>query len=327
MPWIPPEVVKKAKEMDLLTYFMNYRPNELVKVGREYKTKAHGSLRISNGKWMWFSQNIGGRTALDYLINVEGMAFQDAVEEIVGDIERAAPVYVKEPEYVKKELIPPDESRRINEMVYYLRDTRKIDLDIIYDEYNKENLYQTKDYNNVAFVGRNKDGEVRLITLRGTRGDFKNTVAGSDRNYPYKIMSSTKNRGVHIFEAPIDALSYATLMKGRGIDYKQHNFLSLCGVTPPRKDGSGRVPTAIDTYLSEYPYTDMVILHLDNDPAGRNASKVITDVLSARGIKVYDQPPPEGYKDCNDYLKYGEPQLKRMQQKEKNTGREEVTRA
>lgn len=28
--YIPPELVEKAKQMDLLTYFKNYYPNELV---------------------------------------------------------------------------------------------------------------------------------------------------------------------------------------------------------------------------------------------------------------------------------------------------------
>lgn len=30
MPYIPPEVVAKAREMDLLTYLKNYEPHELV---------------------------------------------------------------------------------------------------------------------------------------------------------------------------------------------------------------------------------------------------------------------------------------------------------
>ena len=33
MPYIPPEVVAKAKEMDLLTYLKNYEPSELVHFG------------------------------------------------------------------------------------------------------------------------------------------------------------------------------------------------------------------------------------------------------------------------------------------------------
>ena len=51
--------------------------------GGSYCTKEHDSLKISNGMWYWFSRSIGGRSALDYLIKVEGMAFTEAVEEIV----------------------------------------------------------------------------------------------------------------------------------------------------------------------------------------------------------------------------------------------------
>ena len=71
MPYIPPEVVAKAKEMDLLTYLKNYEPSELVHFGGStYCTRTHDSLKISNGKWCWFSRGIGGKTALDYLIKV-----------------------------------------------------------------------------------------------------------------------------------------------------------------------------------------------------------------------------------------------------------------
>ena len=74
MRYIAAEDIAKAKEMDLLTYLRNYEPQELVHVsGNTYCTREHDSLRISNGKWCWFSQGIGGRSALDYLIKVKGI--------------------------------------------------------------------------------------------------------------------------------------------------------------------------------------------------------------------------------------------------------------
>ena len=74
MSYIAAEDIAKAKEMDLLTYLRNYEPQELVHVsGNTYCTREHDSLRISNGKWCWFSQGIGGRSALDYLIKVKGI--------------------------------------------------------------------------------------------------------------------------------------------------------------------------------------------------------------------------------------------------------------
>ena len=53
----------------MLTYLKNYETYELVHFsGNTYTTRTHDSLKISNGKWMWWSQRTGGRSALDYLI-------------------------------------------------------------------------------------------------------------------------------------------------------------------------------------------------------------------------------------------------------------------
>jgi len=50
MPYIPPGVVEKAREMDLLTYLKSYEPQELVHFGgNTYCTREHDSLKISNG--------------------------------------------------------------------------------------------------------------------------------------------------------------------------------------------------------------------------------------------------------------------------------------
>ena len=83
MGYVTPEQIAKAKELDLLTYFQQYDPHQLVRVGGStYCTREHDSLKISNGKWHWFSQGIGGRSALDYLIKVKSYPFTKAVEEL-----------------------------------------------------------------------------------------------------------------------------------------------------------------------------------------------------------------------------------------------------
>ena len=78
--YVPKEIVKQAKQIDLLTYFMNNNPSELVKKGAgTYSLKTHDSVIISNGLWHRFSTNEGGKTALDYLMKVEKMTLQEAV--------------------------------------------------------------------------------------------------------------------------------------------------------------------------------------------------------------------------------------------------------
>ena len=95
MPYYDSETIERARQVDLLTYLQTCEPQELVHVsGNVYCTKTHDSLRISNGKWCWFSRGIGGYSALDYLIKVNGYSFMDAMETITG---RAA---IKPPSFV-----------------------------------------------------------------------------------------------------------------------------------------------------------------------------------------------------------------------------------
>ena len=86
MSYIPKDQIAAAREMDLLTYLRRFEPEELVHIGGDtYATRTHDSLKISNGKWCWWSRGIGGTTALDYLTTVEGVSFLDAVQRILGE--------------------------------------------------------------------------------------------------------------------------------------------------------------------------------------------------------------------------------------------------
>lgn len=107
MPYIAPEVVQEVKRMDLLTYLKNYEPHELVHFsGNTYTTKTHDSLKISNGKWMWWSRGIGGRSALDYLIKVRDYTFMEAVETLAGLAGVKPPVSLPAEKQTKKLLLP-----------------------------------------------------------------------------------------------------------------------------------------------------------------------------------------------------------------------------
>ena len=73
------EEIEKAREIDLLTYLRLNEPENLVRLnGDAYCTRQHDSLKISNGKWMWWSRGFGGSSALDYLTKVKGVSFSDA---------------------------------------------------------------------------------------------------------------------------------------------------------------------------------------------------------------------------------------------------------
>ena len=82
--YIPREIVEQAKKIDLLSYFMSNRPNELIKKGNgTYSLKSHDSVIISNGLWHRFTTNEAGKSAVDYLIKVEKLSFQDAINSVL----------------------------------------------------------------------------------------------------------------------------------------------------------------------------------------------------------------------------------------------------
>ena len=132
MAYIAPDVVTKAREMDLLTYLRTYEPQELIHFGgNTYCTREHDSLKISNGKWYWFSHSIGGHNALDYLIKVKGLPFMEAVETIMGNVAVNPPAkteQVKKP--TPKVLLLPEINSNADRVVGYLM-SRGINRDII----------------------------------------------------------------------------------------------------------------------------------------------------------------------------------------------------
>ena len=302
MPIIEPETVLEARKMDLLTYLQSYEPGELVRLsGNSYCTRTHDSLKISNGKWMWWSRGIGGYTALDYLIKVKGMEFVEAVETIIGRSAARPPIVLKataknEP----KELSLPKKSKSSYHVLRYLCD-RGIDNKIVMHCISKGLIFESLPHHNVVFVGLDKENKPRYAAYRATSNQrFMGDCRGSDKHYSFRL-SDEKTETVHLFECAIDLLSYATIVKRNGFDYRKMSLVSLAGVYAPHKDLKQiKVPAALTEYLKDNPQTKRIILHLDNDKVGRLASKALLTVIPKQ-YQVVDEPPPQG-KDFNDYL-------------------------
>lgn len=301
MPYLSSEVVEQAKQMDLLTYLRCFEPAELVHFsGNTYTTKTHDSLKISNGKWMWWSRGIGGYNALDYLIKVKEMGFVEAVETITGKA-AAYPIPLPKPEPPKpKMLLLPEKSTSHEKVTEYLFG-RGIDLAIINDCIKKGLIFESLPYHNAVFVGGDDKGIPRYAAYRATNHSrIMGDATGSDKHFSFRLQGSSEQT-VHLFECAIDALSYATLLKMECKDWTASTLLSLAGVYAPKQNiEDSKVPAALEQYLKEHPQTKQICLHLDNDTAGRLASKVIQHKLSDR-YEVVDSPVPNG-KDVNDFL-------------------------
>lgn len=297
MSLIPQEDVQRAREMDLLTFLRNYSPQELVRLSpNTYCTREHDSLKISNGMWHWFSRGIGGRSALDYLIRVQNQSFQQAVETILGWAAFVPPVsHIQPTDKRETQLLLPKPSSDNHAVTQYLRG-RGIHPAIIQFCFDRKLLYESADYHNAVFLGYDLEGKARYANLRGTRSQYKSEATGSNKHYSFSI--ATNSSEVHLFEAAIDLLSYATLELMSGRDWRRHHLLSLAGVyKTTRKDV---VPVALERYLTDYPQIRTLHLHLDNDEIGRAAALGIVSGLGGK-YTVLDEPPQVG-KDVNDQL-------------------------
>lgn len=302
MPYIPPEVIEQARQIDLLSYLQAFEPNELVRIsGNNYTTRTHDSLKISNGKWMWWSQRIGGYNALDYLIKVKEYSFVEAVETLMGKaaVMPALTVRPKQKEQPKVLLLPEksDTTDRITEYLF----GRGIDYSIIEYCIAKDYIFESLPYHNLVCVGFDEDGKAKYAAYRATidrriLGD----CSGSDKHYSFRIADS-KSDTVHLFECAVDLLSYATLAKISGRDWRQENLVSLAGVyLPKEKIEDSTTPAALVQYLKSKPHIKKIVLHLDNDNTGRKATEALKIILPD-SYEVIDDPPPKG-KDFNDFL-------------------------
>lgn len=301
MPYIAPEVITEAKRMDLLTYLREFEPGELVKFSRNtYTTKTHDSLKISNGKWMWWSRGIGGKSALDYLIKVRGMDFVEAVQTIMGNGSVSYPTYENSNSYEQQPLLLPERSPTSDVVVEYLFG-RGIDYEIINECLDKDLIIESLPYHNVVFIGYDENKEPKYAAYRATnQSRIMGDCTGSKKQYSFRL--TAENTGeVHLFECAIDLLSYATLLKLDGKDWRQFNLVSLAGVySPKQKIEDSKVPVTLSRLLEKDKTIRRIVLHLDNDVAGRKATKALQTILP-KEYEVVDEPPAYG-KDVNDFL-------------------------
>ena len=297
--WVTQEQIERARSIDLLSYLKDNEADNLIRIGNNtYCTKEHDSLKISNGLWHWFSRNIGGKTALDYLIKVRGYSFTDAVSKLSAT---SAPLVQKltghdEPEI--KELKIPKQNKDFRRVKQYLLN-RGIDEKLIDLCIEKGLLIEDEKYHNCVFLGMDEKGIPRYGAVRSTVSDLKREFEGSDKRFSFRILAEGKADTVHLFESAIDLLSYISLRMLRRREWENEDYLSLGGVYEV-KDGRANMPIALQSYLESNQNAKTIAFHLDNDKIGRTATRQIMNALYEQ-YDLIDDPPKSG-KDYNDYL-------------------------
>lgn len=256
--------------------------------GNEYRCREHSSFVVKSDRisWYWHSRSVGGYGALDYLMKIEDYSFCGAMEVLQGAI--PAPMIVAPESPEARTLILPERAKANNRLLAYLCGIRGIEYAIVASLVEKNMLYEDI-RGNVIFVGCDPQGRVRFACLRGTyETPFKMDCTGSDKRYGFRLTGVGADR-LYNFEAPIDALSHATLENiytGDPSAWRRDSRLSLGGT-------SG---LALEQYLQEHPATTELVFCLDSDDAGRGAAIALARKYAARGYWTRLELPT-----CKDY--------------------------
>lgn len=293
--------IEAARRITVMQYLETYHPGELVrKTDREYCTRTHDSLIITpaNGFFHWFSRNVGGNNAIDYLTKVEGMDFVSAVRllnemapvTVSFQTAKAAPVKPHEPRLFT--LPTPD--RNAEAVAAYLMH-RGISPKVLRYCVGSGILYQTTrgNYRNCVFVGKDEGGVPRSAFQRGCQGTYRGDVTGSQKKYGFLMQAENPDCDtVELYEAPIDAMSGATLRQYTDIGkWRSVHYLALGGLN--------YLP--IDYFLQQHPQVKNVVLCFDRDEPGLRFADTVARRLAERGFNVEKRLPAVG-KDYNESL-------------------------
>lgn len=269
------EQIDRANQADLVL-FLQSQGEPLERAGQEYRWKRHDSLTVRGNKWYRHSQSKGGGP-VDFVMEFFGKSFIEAVELLTGEKGAAPP-----PDSPQFRLLPrsPDNRTARN----YLTAARRIDEDVTGFFFASGDIYEDVAHHNAVFVGRDEDGIPRYAHSKGTAGNFRLDVKGSDKAFNFCYRGEGER--LFDFEAPVDLLSFLCLFKK---EWQKQSYLSLGGVGEK----------ALLRFLSDRPNIKTVYLCLDNDEAGNDACSRLVKLMP-EGYTVHRLIPL--FKDWNEVL-------------------------
>ena len=298
MPYIPftDEQKQLANSVDLAEY-LRVRGEKLERVGIEHKliyydsSGKHDSITIRGSKWFDHKNQTGGG-AIKFMQEFYGMDFQTAVQELLGQtvtpLSHSPPKVSAKEE--KKEFRLPEANTNMHRVYAYLIKQRFISPDIISHFAKQHTLYEDKEHHNAVFVGVDENGVPRQASKRSTNSygnSFRITCQGSDTRYSFAHFGESKR--LYVFEAPIDMMSFLTLYPK---DWQKHSCIAMNGV----------YENAVLAALKNHSNLSEVILCVDNDEGGIEATDRLRDILNENGYSNVKRLAPP-YKDWNEVLK------------------------
>ena len=287
---------QRANSVDLVE-FLKMQGEILIPSGREKRLQSNHSITVRGNEWFDHATKEGG-LAIDFVQNFYGQTFPDAVTMLLNGEQGIPYAKAKERKESKKPFELPPRNNDMRRLFAYLIKHRLIDSDVISFFAKEKLIYESKEssadkakeYHNAIFVGYDEKGIPRHAHKRGlyTEGNsYKGNVDSSNPCYSFHYIGNSDR--IYVFEAPIDLLSFITIHKSS--DWKEHSYIALCGLSEQ----------SLLKTLESNPELLHVVLCLDHDLAGIEASEKIIDLISEKDICI--RQFQSVYKDWNEDLK------------------------
>lgn len=233
------DMIDKAMQVDLLAYAQSLGMQFESRGSKDTLYLIGSSFNITRSKNMYyrFSTGLGGNV-IQFAMEMNGYSFQEAVRALCGDeVQQKVPSHkysydstVKE-NTKKEKMILPAANQNAKRAFAYLVKTRHIDSEIVSQLMKERKIYEN-DKHSCVFVGYDEKGQPGYASVRSTytmgktyRGDVRN----SNKEFSFTLNGNSDS--VFVFEAPIDAMSHASIVKNCGGDWKEDWRISLGGVS------------------------------------------------------------------------------------------------
>ena len=180
MPKLSQEQIDQAREVDLLDYLLSHESGVLKQEGANYRHNEHDSLVYVASKNYWYWNSRGRKiNAVDYLMEIRGYSFVEAVERLIGSGTPAVSHYTASGSREQRKPVEksPSASPRgtLCHLCCFLSPTPGSPFGHHQTVYAVGPFYESR-YNNEAvcvFVGRDDTGTGRFACVRGIAGDLK----------------------------------------------------------------------------------------------------------------------------------------------------------
>lgn len=286
------EQIQRADDTDLYV-FLSGRGESFKRCGKEYRWLRHDSVMINKNEWYRFSQNKGGH-AIDFMKEFYGLSFAEAVKELLGE-EGAGDTNRRtaKEDAGRQKVCPiplpglelPERNESCEIARKYLIEQRKLSKQLVNQMIEKGDIYESKNYHNVVFVGRDKEQNPRYAAMRGTdENRYRGEARGSEKAYGFGHIGTDEK--LFVFESPIDLLSYITAVPE---EWEKHSYISLGGLSEK----------AMKRMYTEYPHIHSIYLCLDNDEPGNKRCRQFVSLIPEE-LSVYRLEPVK--KDWNECL-------------------------